>query len=114
MPNHTNQHGTAFGGTILSWIDVAAAMVAERHSNEQSVTVSMDKIEFRVPINIGNHVLVKAKLLSVGTSSMDIEVIVIKENPNTNDIAIATTARVKFVALNKNGNPTQVPSLDLE
>ena len=53
MPGDTNAHGTIFGGKVLSWIDIAGAMCASLHSNTQVVTVHMDDIEFKSPINIG-------------------------------------------------------------
>ncbi len=70
MPNHTNPQNSIFGGVVMSWIDMAAAMVAERHSNRPVVTVHVDDISFKAPIKIGDHVLIKASLNYVGKTSM--------------------------------------------
>jgi len=70
MPSHTNTHGTIFGGTVMSWIDIAAAMVAARHCGKPVVTAHIDDIDFIAPIKMGYHVLIQASLNYVGKSSM--------------------------------------------
>lgn len=111
MPEHANHYGTIFGGIIMSWIDIAAAMVAERHCGHDAVTVSVDKIDFLAPINIGDHVVLKASINYVGTTSMEIGVLVIKENPITGERFNATKAYLTFVGLNKYKKPTKIPKL---
>lgn len=108
MPNHTNPQNSIFGGVVMSWIDMAAAMVAERHSNRPVVTVHVDDISFKAPIKIGDHVLIKASLNFVGKSSMLIGVKVIAENPFTGISRHTTTAYLAFVALDDIGKPIQV------
>jgi acyl-CoA hydrolase len=108
MPNDTNPQNSIFGGVVMSWIDMAAAMVAERHSNRPVVTVHIDDISFKAPIKIGDHVLIKASLNYVGTTSMLIGVKVIAENPFTGITRHTTTAYLVFVALDDIGKPLQV------
>ena len=108
MPNHTNPQNSIFGGVVMSWIDLAAAMVAERHSNRPVVTVHVDDISFKAPIKIGDHVLIKASLNYVGKSSMLVGVKVIAENPFTGITRHTTTAYLAFVALDDIGKPHQV------
>lgn len=111
MPNHTNPQNSIFGGVVMSWIDLAAAMVAERHSNRPVVTVHVDEISFKAPIKIGDHVLIKASLNYVGKSSMLVGVKVLAENPFTGITRHTTTAYLAFVALDDIGRPIQVRSL---
>jgi acyl-CoA hydrolase len=111
MPNHTNPQNSIFGGVVMSWIDMAAAMVAERHSNRPVVTVHVDDISFKAPIKIGDHVLIKASLNFVGKSSMLVGVKVIAENPFTGITRHTTTAYLAFVALDDIGRPIQVRGL---
>lgn len=111
MPNHTNPQNSIFGGVVMSWIDMAAAMVAERHSNRPVVTVHVDDISFKAPIKIGDHVLIKASLNFVGKSSMLVGVKVIAENPFTGISRHTTTAYLAFVALDDIGRPIQVRGL---
>ncbi len=108
MPNHTNPQNSIFGGVVMSWIDMAAAMVAERHSNRPVVTVHVDDISFKAPIRIGDHVLIKASLNFVGKSSMLVGVKVIAENPFTGISRHTTTAYLAFVALDDIGRPIKV------
>jgi acyl-CoA hydrolase len=108
MPNHTNPQNSIFGGVVMSWIDMAAAMVAERHSNRPVVTVHVDDISFKAPIKIGDHVLIKASLNFVGKTSMLVGVKVVAENPFTGITRHTTTAYLAFVALDDIGRPIQV------
>lgn len=112
MPNDSNPHGTIFGGTVMSWIDMAAAMVASRHSNTAVVTVHVGDISFLAPLKIGEHALVRASLNYVGRTSMLVGVKVIAENPITRITRHTTTAYLTFVALDDKGNPCEVTRLD--
>jgi len=111
MPNHTNPQNSIFGGVVMSWIDIAAAMVAERHSNRPVVTVHIGDISFKAPIKIGDHVLIKASLNYTGKSSMLVGVKVVAENPFTGISRHTTTAYLAFVALDDIGRPIQVRGL---
>lgn len=112
MPGDTNAHGTIFGGKVMSWIDIAAAMCASRHCETPVVTVHVDDIEFRSPINLGSHVLIKASVNYVGKTSMIIGVKVESENPYTGVKRLTTKAYLTFVALDEFGKPVQVHALD--
>ena len=118
MPNHTNPQNSIFGGVVMSWIDMAAAMVAERHSNRPVVTVHVDDISFKGPIKIGDHVLIKASINYVGKTSMLVGVKVFAENPFTGITRHTTTAYLAFVALDDIGRPiivrTVVPETEDE
>ncbi len=108
MPEQANPHGTAFGGAIIAWIDMVAAMTAERHASGEVVTANIDSISFRQPIYVGDHVVLKASVNYAGKTSMEIGVQVSRENPVTNESILATTAHLTFVALDDNKKPTAV------
>ena len=114
LPNDTNPLGNLLGGTLMHWIDIAAAMVASRHSNMTVATVSVDNIEFKHPIKMGELVVLKAKLIFTGTSSMVVCVKTYGENVRTGDIIEANRAYLTFVALDDNCKPTKVPRIILE
>lgn len=114
MPEHTNPQNSIFGGVVMSWIDMAAAMVAERHSGRPVVTVHVDDISFKAPIKIGDHVLVKASVNYVGKTSMLVGVKVIAENPFTGISRHTTTAYLTFVALDDIGRPIEICKLTPE
>lgn len=114
MPNDTNPQNSIFGGVVMSWIDMAAAMVAERHSNRPVVTVHVGDMSFKAPIKIGDHVLIKASINYVGRTSMLVGVKVLAENPFTWITRHTTTAYLTFVALDDIGRPMQVNPIQAE
>lgn len=114
MPNHTNPQNTVFGGTVMSWIDIAAAMVAARHCGRPVVTAHIDDIDFIAPIKMGYHVLIQASLNYVGRTSMIVGVKVTSENPYTGECRTTTKAYLTFVALDDLGRPIVVPELKPE
>ncbi|MFN3696338.1 MAG: acyl-CoA thioesterase [Pseudobdellovibrio sp.] len=114
LPSHTNSLDTIFGGTIMSWIDIAAAIVAQRHSGREVVTASIDKLDFIAPVKKGWVVNLKASINFISKSSMEIGVRVDAENPKTAEKFHTASAYLTFVALGSNGKPTEVPGLILE
>ena len=111
MPHEANPYGTAFGGVIVSWIDMVAGMAAQRHCGMEAVTAGMDSIAFKAPVRVGDHVVVKASVNYVSRTSMEVGVKVIRENPYTGEQITATSAHLTFVALDANKQPTPVPPL---
>jgi acyl-CoA hydrolase len=109
MPGHANPHGTAFGGTIMSWIDMVASMAAQRHCGKEVVTAGIDSLSFKEPIHIGDHVVLKACVNYAGSTSMEVGVQVSREDPFTSKRTIATSAHLTFVALDKNKKPASIP-----
>jgi len=111
MPQQANPHGTAFGGAIVAWIDMVAAMAAQRHAGCEVVTAGIDSLVFKEPIRIGDHVILKASINYVGRSSMEVGVQVSREDPYGGNHVIATTAHLTFVALDEKKQPTAVPPI---
>src|SRR6185369_16247960 len=115
LPQHANVHGTVLGGMVMHWVDMAAALVANRHSRRPVVTAAFDEMAFLAPIQIGQLALLNAKLTFVDRSSMEIRVDVHSEDLLTGDRRTTGTAFVTFVALDPvTKRPTPVPRLELE
>lgn len=114
LPSHTNALGTIFGGTVMSWIDIAAAISAQRHCNHDVVTASIDQLNFIAPIKQGWVVNLKASVNFVSRTSMEVGVRVEAENPKTSELFHTASAYLTFVALGSDGKPTEVPSLILQ
>jgi len=114
MPHQANPHGTAFGGVIMAWIDMVAAMAAQRHCGKEVVTAGIDSLAFKEPIHIGDHVLLRASVNYVSRSSMEIGVRVTREDACTGQQVVATTAHLTFVALDENKKPTPAPPIQPE
>jgi len=114
LPQDANDLGIAFGGVILAWIDMAAAMVAQRHCHRRVVTVSIDRVSFLAPCHVGDHVLLRASANYVGHTSMEVGVQVLRENPYSGETRRATTAYLTFVALDEKEHPVPIPPLQPE
>jgi acyl-CoA hydrolase len=101
LPAQTNPLGKLLGGHVMHLVDVAAAMAASRHSNSYVVTASVDYIDFRNPINIGELVILESQVNRVFRTSMEVGVEVFSENTLTGERLHTTTAYVTFVALDE-------------
>jgi acyl-CoA hydrolase len=109
MPQHANIMGNVFGGVILSLVDRVAAVAAIRHARRQCVTVSVDKVNFREPIKVGELVTAMARVNFTGRTSMEIGVKVIAENVLTGERRHTNSCYLTYVALDAQGQPTNVP-----
>lgn len=114
LPSHTNSLKTVFGGVIMSWIDIAGAISAQRHSQRPVVTASLDALNFVAPAYTGWVVNLKASVNYVSTTSMEVGVRADAENPIEGKHHHIATAYLTFVALGENGKPCAVPKLLLE
>jgi acyl-CoA hydrolase len=108
MPHHANIMGNVFGGHILALVDRVAAVAAIRHAHRECVTVSVDKVDFREPIHVGELVTAKARVNFAGRTSMEVGVKVLAENVLTGDARHTNSCYVTYVALDENGRPTEV------
>lgn len=111
LPEHTNAIGTIFGGQVAAWIDICAAIAAQRFCRRQVVTLSIDSLEFLHPIQRGHIAVFQACVNAAWGTSMEIGVRVEGEDPMTGDRTHTASAYCTFVALDGNGRPTKVPAL---
>ena len=111
MPHQANPNGTAFGGAILSWIDVVASMAAQKYCRRAVATAQIDSVSFLTPIEIGDHVILKATVNYTGNTSLEVGVIVFREDPLTGQRQKATRAYLTFVAFDENSKPIQVEKI---
>jgi len=111
MPQHANVLGHVFGGVVLSMMDTTAAVSAIRHARLACVTVSVDRVDFREPIHVGDLVIMKSSVNFVGRTSMEIGVRVETENLVTGLRRHTNSCYLTFVAIDRNGKPVPVPSL---
>jgi len=115
LPAVTNLLGKLLGGHVMHLVDVVAAMAASRHSNSYVVTASVDYIDFRNPVNLGEIVILMSQVNRVFTTSMEVGVKVFSENALTGERKHTTTAYVTFVALDEfTKQPRAVPPVILK
>jgi acyl-CoA hydrolase len=111
MPHHANSLGHVFGGAILAMMDKTAAVAAIRHARLAVVTVSIDRVDFREPIHVGDLVIVKASVNSTGRTSMEVGVRVEAEDMLTGARRHTNTAYLTFVAIDRDGRPVEIPPI---
>ena len=108
LPQHTNALGSIFGGVVMSWIDIAAAIAAGKHSRSNVVTASIDALHFIAPIKLGHVVELKASVNYAGKTSMEIGVRVESSDNLTGERFHNVSAYLTFVAIGSDGKPHQV------
>src|SRR5262245_31683254 len=114
MPEHANNLGHVFGGVILSMMDKCAAIAAFRHCRASVVTASIDRVDFREPIHLGDLVVMKSSVNFVGRTSMEIGVRVEAEDLQTGKRRHTNSCYLTFVAVDRSGRPIEVPDLKPE
>ena len=111
FPNDLNSEYTVFGGLVMGLCDRTALIVAERHSGQSCVTAAVDSLNFLAPARSGDTLLLKAAVNRSWRSSMEIGVHVAAEDSFRGVTRHVVSAYLTFVALGKDGSPTQVPPL---
>lgn len=110
MPRDTNAHGTIFGGVILSYIDQAGAIEARRQGCILMVTVTMDKVVFHEPVQVGDLVSFWAETLRIGTTSITVKVVVKAHRAGMVGPEITVTeAQVVYVNVGADRKPQPIP-----
>jgi acyl-CoA hydrolase len=111
LPNDTNVFGNLMGGRLMYWMDIAAAIAAQRHSNSPVVTASVDNISFENPIKLGNTVHIEAKVSRAFNTSMEVHLKVWGEDFTQQFKYKSNEAYYTFVALDSDRRPKKVPAL---
>ena len=111
LPNDTNVFGNLMGGRLMYWMDIAAAIAAQRHCNAPVVTASVDNISFENPIKLGNTVHIEAKVSRSFNTSMEVHLKVWGEDFTQQYKYKSNEAYYTFVALDPNRRPRNVPQL---
>lgn len=111
FPNDTNALNNLMGGRLMHWMDIVAAIAAQKHSNRIVVTASADSISFKQPINLGNVVTLRSQVTRAFNSSMEVFIEVTAEDIPARKKLITHRAYFTFVAVDQNGRPIEVPEL---
>ncbi|RME20504.1 MAG: acyl-CoA thioesterase [Deltaproteobacteria bacterium] len=112
LPTHTNNHGTVFGGQIAAWIDICAAVSAQRYSQGPVVTASIDQLHFMAAVKQGMIVILRSQVNMAWRSSMEIGVRIEAEDPITGRREHCCSAYTTFVALDDEGHPRPIAPFD--
>ena len=111
LPGDCNALDTCFGGRVMAWVDICAAVACQRFTRMNVVTAAMDQLVFRAPIRRGRIAVLKAMVNRAWRTSMEVGCRVEEEDPLTGARTLASTAYLTFVALDEHREPTEVPLL---
>lgn len=114
LPNDTNTLGNLMGGRLLHWMDIATAISAARHCNRIVVTASVDFVDFRSAIGLGELVVLEAQVTRAFNTSMEVRVECWAENMQSGERRFSHSAYYTFVAVDQNGSPIPVQPVEPE
>jgi acyl-CoA hydrolase len=111
LPNDTNSINNLMGGRLLHWMDIAAAISAQKHCNRIVVTASVDNVSFKHPIKLGDVVTIEAKVSRAFNTSVEVRLDVWAQNIPSGTKVKSNEAYYTFVALDQDGKVKPVPEL---
>jgi len=111
LPNDTNTLNNLMGGRLLHWMDIAAAISAQKHCNRIVVTASVDNVSFKHSIKLGDVITIEAKVSRAFTTSVEVRLDVWAQNIPSGTKVKSNEAFYTFVALDQNGRTIPVPPL---
>ncbi len=111
MPNDTNPLGNLMGGKLMQWMDICAAISAQRHCNRNVVTVAVDSVEFVNAVALGEVVVIEGEVTRTFRTSMEVALRSWAENLLTGSKSLCTTSFYSYVAVDADGNPVPVPEI---
>jgi len=114
MPDETNASGTIHGGYVFKHIDDAGGLAAQRHSQTDVVTASIEYMDYLTPVRPGEIMILKSSVNMAGRTSMSVGVRLEVEDPNSKILRHAGTCYMVYVAVDKGGRPVEVPALVIE
>lgn len=111
LPNDTNTLNNLMGGRLLHWMDIAAAISAQKHCNQIVVTASVDNVSFRHPIKLGDVISIEAQVTRAFNTSVEVRLVVWAQNIPSGTKVRSNQAFYTFVAIDRNGGTLPVPQL---
>lgn len=111
LPAMANLMNNLQGGQMMHFMDIAGALTCRKHSGREVATVTVDKIEFKHPVKVGEVVTITSKLIWAGRTSMKVKICAVSENLKSAAPRVTNTAFFTYVALDGNGRPVPVPRL---
>lgn len=111
QPNHTNNYEMAHGGNVMKWMDEVGAMSAMRFAGETCVTASIEGMDFKRAIPVGDIALIRSYVYEAGRTSVRVRLQAFREQPRTREVEQTTESYFVFVAIDEAKETTQVPEL---
>ncbi|MHB9287053.1 acyl-CoA thioesterase [Halobacteriales archaeon Cl-PHB] len=114
QPDDTNNYETAHGGNVVRWMDEVGAISAMRHAGESCLTAHIDELDFERPVPKGDTCVVESYVYTAGRTSVRVRLQAYREAPRTGERERTADSRFVFVAVDEDGEPTEVPELTVE
>ncbi len=111
LPNDTNTLHNLMGGRLLHWMDICAAIAAQKHSGKTVVTASVDSVSFKKSIRLGDVITLEAKVTRAFNTSMEIHIVVTAADIPSGEKYKSNEAYYTFVAIDRSGSPLKVPQI---
>lgn len=111
LPNDTNTLNNLMGGRLLHWMDIAAAISAQKHCNCIVVTASVDNVSFKHPIKLGDVISIEAQVSRAFTTSVEVHLVVWAQNIPSGTRVKSNEAFYTFVAIDQDNENVAVPRL---
>jgi len=111
LPNDTNTLNNLMGGRLLHWMDIAAAISAQKHCNRIVVTASVDNVSFRHPVKLGDVISIEAQVTRAFNTSVEVRLVVWAQNIPSGTKVRSNEAFYTFVAIDQNSKTIAVPQL---
>src|SRR5690606_19004814 len=111
LPNDTNTFGNLMGGRLLYWMDICAAMAAQKHCENQVVTVSVDNVSFKRSIKLGEVVTIEAQVTRAFNTSVEVRMEIFAQNLPQGTKIKSNEAYYTFVSIDENDKPKKIPTL---
>jgi acyl-CoA hydrolase len=112
LPNDANPLGNILGGKVMHLIDIAGAIAAHRHSRSMLVTVSVDNLDFVLPIRVGELIILRSHVTRAFHTSVEVAVRVYREDYQTGERRQTSSAFVTYVAVDEHGRPKSMPPVE--
>ncbi len=114
LPNDTNTLNNLMGGRLLHWMDIAAAISAQKHCNRIVVTASVDNVSFKHPVKLGDVISIEAQVTRAFNTSVEVRLVVWAQNIPSGTKVRSNEAFYTFVAIDQNGRTIVIPQLEPE
>ena len=109
MPADTNWSGDVFGGWIVSQMDLAGAIHAERYTKGRCATISINQMTFLVPVKVGDVISCYTKIIRLGNTSIQMHIEVWDSHDSSRPAKRVTEGVFTFVAVDVKGGKRQIP-----
>jgi acyl-CoA thioesterase YciA len=108
MPCDTNANGDIFGGWLLSQMDLAGSVECKRYFPGRYVTITIDKMVFTKPVNVGDILTIYCKIINIGKTSITIDILAKVKKSLTNETVEVTKGIFKYVCIDENHKPMRI------